>query len=164
MEIPAETVDIMYTAGTIYLLIYFTRHALDINFLAPFSRVILEFVYDEQPDSYLTLNTPYAVSGFHQLCHSSIKDNQKVSGKYKNGLKCKCENIYCFVFGANCVSMMMENSGGKSFRYSFEVFPLYFSISISFHFMLTFRLLHFTQERVSLLYSSLILFHSLFFI
>lgn len=89
MEIPAETADIMYTAGTIYLLIYFTMRALHITFSAPFSCVILEFVYDEQPDSFLTFYTPCPASGFHQRCHSSVKDNQKGSGKYKNGLNFK---------------------------------------------------------------------------
>lgn len=76
-EIPAEMVEIMFTAGTSYRLLYFTMHALHITFSAPLTRVILEFVCEQQPDHFLTFHTLYTASGFHQLCHRVVKDNQR---------------------------------------------------------------------------------------
>lgn len=85
MEIPAQTVDIMYTAVTSYHLKYFTMCVLHITFSAPLSRVILEFVCEQQPDNFPPFHTPYPVSGFCQPHHSGVKGCEKASGADENG-------------------------------------------------------------------------------
>lgn len=89
MEIPADTVDIMHTTLTSYHLIYFTMRALHIAFPAPLSRVILEFVCEQQPDNFLTFHTLYPGSGFRQLHHSGVKGCEKYWDEGKNGFDLK---------------------------------------------------------------------------
>ncbi len=81
MEIPAQTVDIMYTVVTSYHLKYFTMRVVHITFSAPLSRVILEFVCEQQPDNFLPFHTPYPVSGFRQLHNSGVQGCEKASGE-----------------------------------------------------------------------------------
>lgn len=85
MEIPAETLDIMYTVVTTYHLIYLTVRASHFAFSAPLSRVILEFVCEQQPTNFLPFHSPYPVSVFRQWYHSGVKGWEKSWSKDKNG-------------------------------------------------------------------------------
>lgn len=73
MEIPAETLDIMYTVVTTYHLIYLTMCTSHFAFSAPLSCVILEFECEQQPPNFLPFHSPYPVSVFRQWYHSGVK-------------------------------------------------------------------------------------------
>lgn len=95
MEIPAQTLDIMYTAVTTYDLIYFTVRALHITFTAHLILCQIGILCEQQQPNLFEFHTPYPVSGFCHPHHSRVKGSEKRCGGEDNrfDFKRKCELI-----------------------------------------------------------------------